>query len=288
VPVVAVAVALAVFASCNQGPSPEELARDKALQENARLTAELQSRDSLISGMALSVDDIERNIALMDEQGKLINENLSASDQKLDKRQKIVRDIQLMNGLLKESREKVADLDKRLSRSKGETASLRKKLKDIDMQLAMRDSMLLTVKDQLVAKDFQIGQINDQLTAIELEVAKREAVILQQENEINKAYMATGTFKELEQEGVLTKDGGLAGIGKHVALNEEAATSKFRQVDVRELRKVPLNVQKATVITEHPKGSYQIVEENDEMAYLEIKDPDQFWRLSKYLVVEVK
>src|SRR5262245_22291403 len=88
VPVIAATAAvLAVFASCNQGPSPEELARDKALQENARLVGELQARDSLISGMTLSFDDIERNIALMDEQGKLINENLSESDKKLDKRQ---------------------------------------------------------------------------------------------------------------------------------------------------------------------------------------------------------
>jgi hypothetical protein len=30
------------------------------------------------------------------------------------------------------------------------------------------------------------------------------------------------------------------------------------------------------------------VENGDELAYLDIKDPDAFWRLSKYAVVEVK
>jgi hypothetical protein len=144
------------------------------------------------------------------------------------------------------------------------------------------------MKDELLARDFKITQINDQLTAIELEIAKREAIIQQQEHEINKAYMAMGTYEELELEGVLTKEGGVVGIGKHVTLRDDASAKGFKEVDVRDLKTVPLNVEKATVVTEHPKNSYQIVEQNDQMAYLEIKDPTEFWRLSKYLVVEVK
>lgn len=41
-------------------------------------------------------------------------------------------------------------------------------------------------------------------------------------------------------------------------------------------------------MSEHPKDNYQIVEEGDDLAYLEIKDPAAFWKPSRYMVVEVK
>lgn len=281
------AAAMVAFAACHSGPSPEEIARDEARAESARLKTELQARDSLIGEMTLSFDEIERNIALMDDREKMIASG--AKDEiGMDKRQRIVKDLQLMNGLLKDSRDRIAELNKRLDKSKIEASGLRKKLKDLDMQLAARDSSLATMKDELLARDFKIGQINDQLTAIELEVAKREAIIQQQEHEINKAYVVMGTYKELEQKGVLTKEGGVIGIGKRTELSDQLAASQFQEVDVREVRRLPLKADKATLVSEHPKSSYQLVEEGDHLAYLEIKDPEQFWKLSRYAVVETK
>ena len=189
---------------------------------------------------------------------------------------------------MQDSRDRIAQMTKRLDKSKIDASGLRKRLKELDAQLAMRDSSITLMKSDLLAKDFQIAQVNDKLTAIELEIAKREAVILQQDTEINKAYMAMGTFKELETQGVLTKEGGLIGIGKRTEVREDVTRSKFKEVDVRTLHTVALNAQKAKLITEHPKDSYRLVEENDKLAYLEIRDPEQFWKLSRYRVVEVR
>lgn len=282
------AVALLAAVGCQTGPSEEELARQRFVADNERLTAELHARDSLISEMTLSFDEIRNNIDLVAEQEKLVTSEAANSELALDKRKKIVRDIQMINGLMQQSREKISQLNGRLDRSRIEASGLRKKLKELDALLASRDSSLMNMKDQLLAKDFQITQVNDQLTAIELEIAKREAIIEQQTLALNKAYMAMGTYKELEQKGVLTKEGGIAGIGKHVAVNDDAGTSAFKEVDIRELHTVPLHGEKAVLVTEHPKNSYRIVEEEDKLAYLEIKDPEEFWRLSKYMVVELK
>ncbi len=282
------AVALLAAVGCQTGPSEEELARQKFAADNERLTAELHARDSLISEMTLSFDEIQNNIELVAEQEKLVTSEAANSELALDKRRKIVRDIQMINGLMQQSREKITQLNGRLDRSKIEASGLRKKLKELDALLASRDSSLMNMKDQLLAKDFQITQVNDQLTAIELEIAKREAIIEQQTLALNKAYMAMGTYKELEQKGVLTKEGGIVGIGKHVAMRDDAGKSAFKEVDIRELHTVPLQGEKAVLVTEHPKNSYRIVEEEDKLAYLEIKDPEEFWRLSKYMVVELK
>ena len=283
-PLLFVTGAVLMLAACESGPSQAELA---ARAETEALKGQLQSRDSLIGEMALSFDDIEKNLALMDDREKLMGES-TQGDMSVDKRKKILRDVQLMNGLMQESRDRIAELTKRLDRSRIDASGLRKKLKDLDMQLAMRDSAITTMKDALLAKDFQIGQVNEQLSAIELEVAKHEAFIEQQTNEMNTAWYTTGTSKELEERGVVVRTGGVIGIGKSSMLSGDATASQFKQVDVRQTQRVTLEGKKASLLTEHPKDSYAIVEEGDKLAYLQIKDPAAFWRLTKYLVVEVK
>jgi len=283
-PLIMALAASLVFVACQNGPTEGETA---ARAETERLKAELQGRDSLISEMALSFDDIEKNIALMDEREKVLGENADG-ELNMDKRQKMVRDLQLMNGLMKESRDRIAELTKRLDKSKIDASGLRKKLKDLDLMLAARDSSISTMKGELLARDFKIEQVNEQLTAMELEVAKREAFIEQQTNEMNTAWYVVGTSTELEEQGVVTHTGGLIGIGQTAAVNGDVANDRFKQVDVRQTSRVDLGVKKAHLVTEHPKGSYTIVEEGDELAYLQIKDPTAFWRMSKYMVVEVK
>lgn len=285
------AIATSLFAACQTGPSAEQLTieKNKALAERAQLEDELRQRDSLIAAMTLSFDDIEKNIALMDDQGKVLHANVDELEKGGDKRQKILSDIQLMNGLLQESQDKVADLQKKLDRSNYKTSDLRKKLEAIQGELAARDTALMQMRDLLAERDFTIDQVSKQLSDFQLDIAKREATIEQLENAINTAYLATGTYKDLEQKGVLTKEGGVIGIGRHVALNENARSNAFAAVDVRELRTVPLNVHRATLVTEHPEGSYEMVKDGgDDIAYLQIKDADRFWQMSKYLVVEVK
>jgi hypothetical protein len=281
--ILALAVAF-LFTACENGPTEGELA---ARAETAQLRSELQGRDSLIGEMALSFDDIEKNIALMDAREQFLGTG-TEGELNMDKRKKIVRDIQLMTGLLQESRDRIAELNKRLDKSKIDASGLRKKLKELDQMLASRDSSINTMKESLLTRDFQIEQVNQQLTAMELVVAKREAFIEQQTNEMNAAWYVVGTSKELEERGVVTSTGGFIGIGKTAQMNGDVTNNEFMKVDGRTMARVPLGVKKAHLVTEHPKDSYRIVEEGNELAYLEIKDPAAFWKLSRYMVVEVK
>ncbi|MBK7554878.1 MAG: hypothetical protein IPI55_09795 [Flavobacteriales bacterium] len=274
----------ALLIACEQGPSEAELA---AKAENAQLLADLAGRDSLISDMTRSFDEIETNIKMMDDREQIL-ESASEGELGKSKKDKIVRDLQLMNGLMKESRERIKELTARLDKSKVDTKGLRAKLKSLDLQLAQRDSMITNMKDGLLARDFRIEEINSNLDSIELVVAKREAVIDQQTTELNKAYYVMGTKKELEESGVLTLEGGFIGIGKRASLNSDATSSTFTVADVRELHRIPVQHKKAVLVTEHPASSYAMVEENDMIAYLEIKNPEAFWKLSKYAVVEVR
>lgn len=279
----AAAMACLAMVACQRGPSENEKA---ALAENARLKTEVQSRDSLIEDMTRSFGDIEQNLAIIEDREKLLppgEESLT-----VDQRERIMRDIQLMNSLMQESRDQVAELTKKLDRSRVDSGSLRKKLKALDAELAHRDSTITVMKEELLAKDFKIEEVNQRLNAFELEMARREATIEQLGNEMHTAYYAVGSVKELEENGVVKRDGGLLGIGRSSALNEAVSSNKLSTIDTRNTERIPLSGKKVELVTEHPAGSYEIVKEKDELAYLKIKDPDAFWRLSHYLVAEVR
>ncbi len=283
-PITLALAAAFLISACESGPTEGELA---ARAETENLKSQLLSRDSIIGEMAVSFDEIEKSIAMMDHREIILGE-ITTGELDHDKRKKVIKDLQLMNGLMQENRDRIAELTKRLDKSKIEASGLRKKLKELDAMLASRDSSISVMKDGLLAKDFRIEQVSQQLTAMELEVAKREAFIEQQTNEMNAAWYVVGTSKELEERGVITKTGGFIGIGKTAQMNGDVTNNEFIEVDARSTARVPLGVKKARLVTEHPKDSYRIVEEGNELAYLEIKDPKMFWKLSRYMVAEVK
>ncbi|NTU65546.1 MAG: hypothetical protein HGB05_19635, partial [Chloroflexi bacterium] len=71
-------------------------------------------------------------------------------------------------------------------------------------------------------------------------------------------------------------------------LIQDFADSSFTQVDITEVKSIPVNTKDAKLITEHPSESYEFIREGkDKIASLEIKDPAEFWKISKYAVVEL-
>ncbi|NJK86436.1 MAG: hypothetical protein HC906_11175 [Bacteroidales bacterium] len=107
---------------------------------------------------------------------------------------------------------------------------------------------------------------------------------------LNTAYFIVGDEKDLLEKNVIYKDGGFLGfLGQVERLNPELKTDLFTQIDIRndnliEVRKENGN-DKINVITYHPPESFTLTDVNDNLAQLEITDPELFWQASKYLVV---
>ena len=65
-----------------------------------------------------------------------------------------------------------------------------------------------------------------------------------------------------------------------------ATMPDFTKADLRNVSSIPLNVKKATLMTSHPEGSYTFVEkEGKVITELSITNPEEFWSVSKYLVI---
>ena len=86
---------------------------------------------------------------------------------------------------------------------------------------------------------------------------------------------------------MLTKEGGVVGIGSVNKLNTQGLNLEyFKQVDITQVLEVPIGAKKAKLITSHPAGSYKMDVVEGKTEKLTITDPNTFWSVSKYLVVQ--
>ncbi|HNR40628.1 MAG TPA: hypothetical protein PKL65_00220 [Bacteroidales bacterium] len=260
------------------------------LMENQKLlfTEQLNERDSMINDWLNTFDEIERNLNEIKQKEKIINVQASDSEFPKEKKEQVLADIKYINTLIEENKKKIAQLNAQLKKSGNTIAGLQTRITDLEATMKQYETQIAGLKATLVEKDFQIEQLNTQMFALQDTLVQKTETINSQTDKLNQAYLATGTYKDLREKGLVSKEGGFLGLGRKESLIEDFSDSLFDRIDVTKTRTIPVNSKKAKLITEHPTDSYQMIRENENtIAYIEIKNPSEFWKISKYAVVQV-
>jgi chromosome segregation ATPase len=280
-----VVVAVVEIISINKNYKKQKEVNASLETENDKLNNNLAGRDSVMNDMMATFDQIENDLSVIKQKRNIISIQSNDPEFRQDKKQSILKDIQMMNSLLDESKTRIAALSKKLKESGIKITGLEEKINSLAVALEARDSDINNLKRFLEEKDFRMAEMNKNLDSLQVVQVKSQNTIKEQESEINKAFFVYGTYKDLKEKGLLEKEGGLI---KRKSLQEDLNDKHFTKIDINEVKTIPIHAKKAQLITEHPKNSYNYVEENGEIAYLEIEDPKEFWKISKYAVVEVK
>ena len=269
----------------------DEQKKHLAIVENQKLsfTELLTSRDSVINEWMLTFDEIEKDLNTVKEKENIITMKSSDKEFSKDKKQQILKDIEYINTLLDQNKKKISSLSAQLKSSGGTIKGLQVKIAELEASMKQRETEIADLKVALTQKDFEIGQLNTRMTEQQIAIAQKDEKISNQTAEMNKGFVAYGTYKSLKAKGLLTKEGGFIGLGKKKSLLEDFSDNAFTQVNISETKSIPVNSKTAKLITDHPKSSYELVrDKNNRIASIEIKDPEQFWKISKYAVVEIK
>ena len=151
--------------------------------------------------------------------------------------------------------------------------------------------MIANLQKSLEDKDVEIGDLKSKMEALHIELSNLntnyQAVEAESEaktTELNTAFYAIGTTKELKEKNVISKEGGFIGIGKSTKVKEDFNKEYFTKVNVEEATSINIGAKKVKILTTHPKGSYKLVGEKP-VQKIEITNPKDFWSVSKYLVV---
>jgi len=260
-----------------------------ATMENQKsmFTKQLVSRDSTINNWLLTIDQIEKDLSMIKQKENMVTLKSSEAELSGDKRAQVLADIKDINTLLESNKKKIASLNSIINSSNGTIKGLQARVTTLETTLNQYESNIAELKVALEKKDFEINQLNSKVAVLDSTVLQQGDKIKGQTEKLNQAYMVSGTFKELKEKGIISKEGGFLGMGKKGALMADVPEKLFTKVDITETKMIPVHSKVAKLITKHPSNSYAMVPEGDKIAYIEIKDPETFWKMSKYAVVEI-
>ena len=263
------------------------------MTEKANLNQAINQKDSVLNDVEGTFAQIEDNLKFIREKRHEIS--LEQKEGGKDRKLAVIEDIKLMNTMIESSNKKIEELQAKLRKSGINSKAMEQRIAALTESIESQNVEIAELKKVIGEKDMNLAELNSKVEDINKVVALKsdtinykEKQIVDRVNELNTAHLAMGTFKELKEEGVLTKEGGVLGLGASKSIQENFDNKNFTTLDIRTTKTIPLHAKKAKVISEHPVSSYSLVEENGQIAYLQIDNPEEFWKISKYAVIEVK
>ena len=261
------ALSMLFFVAC-QGPKKEiarlQFQNDSIAQVNTRLASDIEE-------LLQMIDEIEANFSQITKTEAALNqaqgERLKAS-------------IAQIIEQLKDNQEKIATLEKQVRNRNYNIASLKKTVERLKAENEEKAAMITALQAELAQRDAQIASLNSKLDALSNENKDQQDQLNAQDQALNTVFYTIGTKKELKAKGILE-----GGILKVRTLQGVVNDADFTKADLRNVSSIPLNVKKATLMTSHPEGSYTFVKEGKVITELSITNPEEFWSVSKYLVI---
>jgi chromosome segregation ATPase len=199
-------------------------------------------------------------------------------------KQRVQDNIYMISNLLAENNAKIAELEEKFNESDLKNTKLQKTINRLKKDLKAKNAEITKLYKELEAKNFRIdsllvenqivGQRAAELTALsEAQLAQLNA----QDAALHTAYFFMGTRKELKANDINVKD-----------KDSGYRTSLFTPVDVRTFDRLETDSKSAKILTKHPETSYELVRGADKKYTLIIKNPENFWNASKYLIIQIK
>lgn len=268
---------VALATSCQQDPTTTDQYK-QLLDDKERQVMLNSEKDSTINELFGSFNRISDNIRVIREkQGGLSAESLGVESGE-DMEQRIMNDLRSIDQLMNDNKSMIAQLKKSARGKNVKIGSLEETINSLEALVADKDVEIASLKDQLSSANSSLA------TLIEMYREKSQQLETQ-ESQLNTAYYAFGTAKELKENGIISKTGGVGGIGGAKTINMEGLNKTyFQSIDISEVTSIPIMAKKAKLITSHPDGSYIFEGEVDR---IKITDPESFWSVSKYLVIQV-
>ena len=282
------AVCTVLLVSCGQ-----QSAEYKRLQaENDSLRLENTKASSELNDMLSTLDDIEAGFqSIRDAENYLSLQQKAGDEMTPGRREQIKENMKLVSETLKKNREQIAELQDKLNKSGNKNKTLQTMIDRLSKELDEKTAMIISLQEDLAKKNVRIQELDDMVSDLNENVenlsttnAVQSEKLSAQDKALHTAYYCFGTAKELKAQNILTKKGIFT---KTKVLQDGFNRDYFITIDTREVTEIPLFSSKAKLQSNHPETSYEFTKDEDGNVTLKITNPEAFWSLSKFLVIEV-
>lgn len=269
------------FVSCD---NKDKKAPVQNFEQNDSLQKIIDQKDNEINDMMETFNQVQNGLREITEAENRMD--IVRDGEGANKRQQMIENIQFISNTMKQNRALIEKLRQQMRESSIKGDQLRKTLEDLVSQLNDKEEELKKLRAELDAKDIHIAELdktisglNDNVSSLKEESSKKTETINDQDAQLNTAWFAFGTKKELKNQHIID--------GSKV-LQSNFNKSYFTKIDIRVQKEIKLYSKSAKILTMHPSSSYTLQPDNNKQYVLRITNPQLFWSTSKYLVIQVK
>lgn len=276
------AICLLTLAACGDGVDKRKLA--ELSQRVDSLTVVNVQKDNEINDLMDTYNLIEEGFQAINDAQERVTVERSGEGTGVTAR--IKENMVFIQETLHQNKELISSLQKKVRDGSITNERLKKSIEAMTAQLEKKEQEIRALMTELDQKDIHIAELDEQVANLSEDVtqltndnAVKDATISQQTQDLNTAWYAFGTKKELKDQGILQNGEVLQG---------NFNKSYFTKVDIRVDKEIKLMSRDARLLTNHPEGSYTLLRDANKLYVLRIVNPEQFWGASKYLVIQVK
>jgi cell division protein FtsB len=284
-----VILAMLVMASCNQQQLESQQEEITQLtEENEMLRKNEAEKEAHLNEFFETMSLIRDNLNEIKVRQNLISEETRDRDQiGPDARQQIEDDLKLISDLMEDNRKRLATLNRQI--------------RDSNVKIKEFETLVASLTSEIEEKNIEISQLRDSMNELNIYNAELTATIdkLEEDNieklqlieekieQLNTAYYVFGTRKELQEQEIIDRQGGILGIGRTTVVSSDVNTEYFTRVNISQVDKVMVPASSLKLVSTHPKDSYFVESTEDEGTQIVIENPEKFWSNTRYLVVSI-
>lgn len=272
---------MATIVACKNSKTPEP---QQNIVQNDSLQKIIEQRDNEINDMMGILNDVEEGFRAISKAEDRVT--IAKDGEGADKQEQIRENIQFIQQRMEHNRSLIAKLQQQMRESSFKSDELKRTVSNLIKQLEEKDDQLKQLRAELAAKDIHIAELdqtisnlNTNVSDLKTESEQKTQTIDSQDKQLNTAWFAFGTKKELKSQNILVK-------GK--VLQGNFNKSYFTKIDIRVDKEIKLYSKSAKLLTMHPSSSYTLTTDAKDQYVLRITNPQIFWSTSKYLVIQVK
>jgi hypothetical protein len=248
---------------------------------------EIKEKDSLMQAIFASMDDIEAELVKTKEKEGIVSLNSPYPEQPgIPQKDRILLDIQLLSHLLDENKQKIEEYKLRIGNMKNGERKYASQIAEFENMIKDRDASIEKYKELVAILESDRAMFTQRIDSLQKSSYDKDELIKQKDEKLLTAYMVKGTRKELKNKGIIESKGGVLGIGRTNTVNPTVDKSQLTSLNIQYVTSIPVNSKKAKLISVHPPSSYVLNHEGDEITTLEILNVEEFWKNSKYLVLQ--
>ena len=273
--VILIATGLLCMTACNEGKLKIAEARNVQLDDS--LQTALANQDSLF----ILLNDITDGMTQIKAMEKILNSG-NLSSETASRKDQIKSDMAAIQQALQQRRQRLAELEKKLSTSQQYSTTLKRTIDNLKAEIAQQEASISTLRNDLQAAKIQVADLSRSVDSLSTTVIEeRQATELAQQeaqsvtNELNTCFYAIGSKKELKEANIIET----GFLRKTKLMQADFQQSYFTRADKRTLNSIATHSKKAKILTNMPSDSYNI-EDADGYKIIQITDPARFWSLS--------